>query len=74
VVRRKGSLWDVRSFDAFEAAERWKCDVETATEILFGAEGFLERGLVQSLNGKGRVVVTDAGLALAASVSVEALA
>lgn len=63
--RTKGSRWllaaPVRSFDAAEAAVRWDCDLETATEIIFGDEGFLERGLVASLNGNGRVVVTAHG-------------
>jgi hypothetical protein len=70
--KRRASRFDlastVRSFDAGEASERWGCSTETATEILFGAEGFLERGLVSTLNGNGRVVVTDAGLAMAGVV------
>jgi hypothetical protein len=67
--RRRASRFDlagpVRSFDAVEAAERWQCELATATEILFGADGFLERGYVRSLNGNGRVVVTELGLELA---------
>jgi hypothetical protein len=39
-----------------------------ASAIIFGREGFLERGLVQSLNGNGRVVVTTRGLEAAAAV------
>jgi hypothetical protein len=64
----------VRSFDASEAAERWTCGVETATEIIFGPDGFVERGYVVSLNGNGNgvVLVTDLGIEVAAMV--EALA
>jgi len=66
--RRRASRWSVvpaRSFDAQEAAERWGCDVATVDEILFGESGFLELGLVASLNGNGRVRVTERGLAIA---------
>ena len=66
--KRKASRWSVvpaRSFDAQEAAERWGCDVATVDEILFGESGFLELGLVASLNGNGRVRVTERGLAIA---------
>ena len=68
--KTKASRWDVRksSFDAREAAERWGCDRETAAEIIFGPDGFLERGYVCSLNGNGRVVVTELGLIAAAAV------
>lgn len=69
--RRRASRWSVvppRSFDAQEAAERWGCDVATVDEILFGESGFLELGLVASLNGNGRVVVTAQGLAIAGAV------
>ena len=67
----RASQWDVvppRSFDAEEAAERWLCSTETAGEIVFGPEGFLERGFVASLNGNGRVVVTELGLAMAGTL------
>lgn len=72
--RTKASRWDVRrsSFDAAEAACRWDCDTETATEIIFGPEGFLELGLVSSLNGNGRVIVTDLGCSFAALVEAVA--
>jgi hypothetical protein len=67
--RRRASRFDlagtVRSFDASEAAERWNCDISTAERIIFGREGFLKLGLVRSLNGNGRVVVTELGLKLA---------
>lgn len=70
--KTKASHWGltpaVRSFDAGEASERWGCDVETAREIIFGCEGFLERGYVTSLNGNGRVVVTERGLRVSAFV------
>ena len=61
----RSSLWNVRtvpSMDATEAAARWGCDVETATTIIFGSEGFLERGLVASVDGNGRVFLTELGL------------
>jgi hypothetical protein len=64
--KTRGSRWSLapaRSFDAAEAALRWRCRYEVASEILFGPSGFLERGYVQSLNGNGRVVVTKRGLA-----------
>lgn len=66
--RRRASHWSVavRSFDAMEAAARWDCDPETAGEIIFGPEGFLELGLVASLNGNGRVFVTGQGREAAA--------
>ena len=60
----RSSLWSVRpcpTIDATEAAVRWGCDVETARTIIFGSEGFLERGLVASFDGNGRVFVTDLG-------------
>ena len=68
--KTKASRWNIRksSFDAAEAAARWSCDPEMAEEIIFGPEGFLERGIVASLNGNGRVVVTEHGLATAAAV------
>jgi hypothetical protein len=67
--RRRASLWAVApvpSLSVDEAALRWDCDIETATEIIFGPEGFLEQGLVASLNGNGRVIVTARGLEAAA--------
>jgi len=72
--RTKASRWSIRSrgFDAHEAAARWSCTPETAAEIIFGAEGFLERGFVASLNGNGRVVVTERGLEIAAIVQAAA--
>jgi hypothetical protein len=72
--KRRASRWDVRktSFDALEAAARWGCDPEMADEIIFGEEGFLERGFVASLNGNGRVVVTELGLSVAAMVEAAA--
>jgi hypothetical protein len=60
------------SFDAAEAAERWRCSPKTADEFIFGPEGFLERGFVASLNGNGRVVVTELGLVAAATVEAAA--
>lgn len=68
--KTKSSRWDVRktSFDAVEAAARWGCDPEMAADIIFGPDGFLERGFVASINGNGRVVVTEHGLATAAAV------
>ena len=71
--KRKASRWSVApvpSLSAEEAAERWDCDVETAAEIIFGEDGFLELGLVASLNGNGRIVVIERGLKAAASVEV----
>lgn len=67
--KTKASRWDVKkaSFDAAEAAAYWGCDRELAAEFIFGPEGFLERGLVASLNGNGRVAVTADGLALTAA-------
>ena len=78
--KTKASLWSAvpaRSFDAQEAAERWGCDVATVDEILFGESGFLELGLVASLNGNGRVRVTERGLVASLrldSLSTEAIA
>lgn len=69
--KRRASRWSVApaaSLSAAEAALRWDCDLETAEEIIFGPEGFLERGFVTSLNGNGRVVVTERGLEIAAAV------
>jgi hypothetical protein len=63
--RRRGStfaLAERRAFDADEAAACWDCDPKTAAEILFGAGGFLELGLVAQLNGNGRVFVTELGV------------
>jgi hypothetical protein len=72
--KTKASRWDVQktSFDAAELAARCNCDPEMAAEFLFGPGGFLERGFVASLNGNGRVVVTELGLTV--SATVEALA
>jgi hypothetical protein len=70
--KRRASRWSVarfRSFNAVEAAERWDCDLETARELLFGIGGFLERGFVSSLNGNGRVVVSERGLAVSRAVT-----
>jgi hypothetical protein len=69
--RTKASAWGlatVPSLSVEEAALRWDVDVATAAEFIFGADGFLERGLVASLNGNGRVVVTRRGLELAEAV------
>ena len=69
--KRRASLWSVRTSSGYtvdELAARWGRDREMASAIIFGREGFLERGLVQSLNGNGRVVVTTRGLEAAAAV------
>jgi len=72
--KRRACRWGLgptpRSFDVGEAAERWGCRTETAAEILFGSEGFLERGLVASVNGNGTVTVTAAGVALSRAVAL----
>jgi len=76
VGRRKGSRWSlapsrngrhpaVVSFTTADAAERWRCSEATASEFLFGEEGFEARGLVERLDGNGRVRVTARGLELA---------
>ncbi len=68
IGKGRACRWEVvppRSFDEDEAAERWGCSTETATEILFGEGGFLELELVASLNGNGRVLVTAHGLEMA---------
>ena len=44
-----------------ELARRWKCDPAMVNTIVFGAEGFLERGYVESVDGNGRVRVTQLG-------------
>ena len=65
--KRRASLWSVRTSSGYTVAElaaRWGRDRDMASAIIFGREGFLERGLVQSLNGNGRVVVTTRGLRL----------
>lgn len=69
--KRRRSLWSVRTCGGYtvdELAARWGCDREMASAIIFGREGFLERGFVESLNGNGRVVVTPRGLEAAAAV------
>lgn len=69
--RGRASLWSlvpVPSLSIEEAASRWSCDVEMARTIIFGKDGFVERGYVASLNGNGRVVVTERGLDVAALV------
>ena len=82
VGRRKGSRWSlapsrngrhpaVVSFTTADAAERWRCSEATASEILFGEGGFLERGFVSSLNGRdGPFVVTESGRELAHAMSL----
>ena len=70
-LKARASRWDVSpvpSIDATEAALRWRCDIETARTIIFGEGGFVERGYVASLNGNGRVFLTERGLEVAALV------
>lgn len=74
--KARASRWSVRevvnavddlpTFTVDELASRWKCDRAMGTTIVFGPEGFLERGYVASLNGNGRVRVTALGLELSA--------
>jgi hypothetical protein len=62
----RSTVWGlaaVRSFDAADLAERWDCDVEMATELVFGCGGFVELGYFERLHGGGRVVLTALGLA-----------
>jgi hypothetical protein len=71
--KTKASRWDVRE-EGFTAADlasrkaRWECrpedppcSLELAEEIL---AGFEKRGLVERLNGNGRVVLTERGVTL----------
>ena len=75
VGKTKATRWSVwephqRSFvadDLLALHPSWKRD--DVAEIIFGAEGFLERGyVVSSLHGNGRVVVTERGLEFSAAV------
>ena len=72
VGKRRASRFDLASpvptFDVHEAAAHFDCTVELATEFLFGEGGFLELGLVERLNGNGRLAVTELCLEMAAVV------
>ena len=64
----KASRWDLvpPGFSTAEAATHWNCSIEMAEELLFGPDGFVERGFVASANGNGRVLVTELGLEVSA--------
>jgi hypothetical protein len=64
--KTKASRWAVQKagFDAVELAALLDIEPAMAEEFLFGPEGFLEHGFVVSLNGNGRVLVTERGMTL----------
>jgi hypothetical protein len=62
--RARATRWDLKGFDAAEAASHWKIPVELAEEFIHGEGGLVELGLVASVNGNGRVAVTELGLEL----------
>jgi hypothetical protein len=60
-LKARASRWDLRGFTAEELALRWGLESAEINTIVFGADGFLERGFVESVDGNGRIRVTELG-------------